>query len=91
MRKSVRTGLLVAAAAGAVGTFATAAPASPGGYLCHVDRNTYVYDTPGGHRMYTIQAGGGFRLHAYTLDYWYGHGNGHSDGYIRDDGRLYGC
>jgi hypothetical protein len=91
MRKSVRAGLLVVGAAGIVGTFAAGAPASPGGYLCNVDRNTYVYDRPGGHRIYTIPKGGGFRLHSYTLDYWYGHGNGHSDGYIRDDGRLYNC
>ena len=72
-------------------TIAPVASASPGGVLCSVDQNTYVFNAPGGSRIYTIDAGGGFRLHEFSFDgaYAFGHGNGHSDGWIRNDGRLH--
>ena len=93
IRRTVTMGL-GAALVGASLTLSLAAPAqaSDGGPVCFVDRNTQVFDGPGsGDRIYTIQAGGGFRLHEIRSDgYALGHGNGHTDGYIRwDDGRLW--
>lgn len=61
--------------------------------LCNVNQNTWVRYHPDGNRMYTIEQGGGFRVVGFSVNYsWaYGHGNGHSDGWIPNDGRLYNC
>ncbi|PPK65798.1 hypothetical protein V5P93_000314 [Actinokineospora auranticolor] len=95
MSSSIRRFALVVASLGAmvaVTVVSVPAQASEGGPLCHVDRNTWVFDSPGGKHVYTIDAGGGFRLHEVRGDgYALGHGNGHSDGYIVNDGRIQGC
>jgi hypothetical protein len=91
MRTSVRAGIVTVLAAATLALSATSV--SAGGYLCNVDRNTQVFRTAGnGGYMYTIPKGGGFRLVGYThYGYWYGHGNGKANGWIKDDGRLYNC
>lgn len=95
MNNKFRRIAALAVSVGAMGALALVgapAQASEGGPLCFVDRNTYVFDGPGsGKRIYTIAAGGGFRLHELRSDgYALGHGNGHSDGYIvYSDGRLF--
>jgi hypothetical protein len=94
MRRSAR---IAAAGLGAVAAVALL-PAGPAyavsaGQLCNVNQNTWVRYTEGGDVMYTIEAGGGFRVdHLNFQQTWvYGHGNGHSDGWIPNDGRLYNC
>jgi hypothetical protein len=88
--------IVVGAAAGLAiltGTSAVAtAEASPSDELCRVDRNTWVFDRIGGDRIYTILSGHSVRvLQRPGNGYAYGHGNGHSDGWFRDDGRLWNC
>lgn len=88
MKKFVRAGLTATAIVAALTLPASAAQADD---LCNVNVNTWVTAAPGGDYKYTIPAGGGFRLQGYTAGYWYGHGNGQSSGWIKDDGRLYNC
>ena len=94
MRRATR---VAAAGLGAVAVVAlmpaTTAAAVSAGQLCNVNQNTWVRYTEGGSVMYTIPAGGGFRVdHLNFQQTWvYGHGNGHSDGWIPNDGRLYNC
>jgi hypothetical protein len=94
----VRTSMRVAAAGlGAVAVVALmpggTAYAVSAGQLCNVNQNTWVRYTEGGSVMYTIPAGGGFRVdHLNWQQTWvYGHGNNQPDGWIPNDGRLYNC
>lgn len=85
--------------AGSLGAVAIAA-ALPGGVahaddLCNVNQNTWVRNAPtwGAGVLYTIPAGGGFRIVGFSVDgQWIaGHGNSQGDGWIPNDGRLYNC
>jgi len=94
----VRTSIRIAAAGlGAVAAVAllptATAFANLPGQVCNVNQNTWVRYTEGGSTMYTIPAGGGFRIdHFNHAETWInGHGNGLADGWIPNDGRLYNC
>ncbi|GAA3093236.1 hypothetical protein [Streptosporangium carneum] len=84
-----RAALAVAAVAAATAMIgATPAHADS---LCNVNQNTWVRNAPNGAVLYTIPAGGGFRLLWTEASGWsYGHGNSRPNGYI-PAGHLYGC
>jgi hypothetical protein len=96
-----RTSVRIAAASfGALGVMAlmpaaTAHAEAYSGELCNVDQNTWVRTSAsyGASVMYTIPQYGGFRaVSAHpSWDWVYGHGSGQPDGWIPNDGRLYGC
>jgi hypothetical protein len=97
MSTSVRiaTAGLGAVAAVTLMPAATVHASDSGGPLCKVNQNTWVrnHDSYSGSVLYTIQAGYSFRFHRtnHQGTWAYGHGYGHSDGYIPNDGRLYDC
>lgn len=95
IRRSVRIKAagLGAIAAVALMPAATSHASDSGGPLCDVNQNTWVRYTESGSVMYTIQAWHSFRLHRYNHQgtWAYGHGYGHSDGYIPNDGRIVNC
>lgn len=92
-----RSARIAAAGLGAVAAVALlpggTAYAVAAGQLCNVNQNTWVRATEGGTPLYTIPAGGGFRVDHlnHEQDWVYGNGSGHSDGWIPNDGRLYNC
>lgn len=95
MRQAAKIGaasVVMAAAASAVS--ATVADATTNtDLLCNVSVNTWVRDAPWGNVLYTIPAGGGFRLIGFNLDGTWaaGHGNSQANGWIPNDGRIYNC
>ncbi len=91
MRTSAR---ITAAGLGAIAAVALMPAATAhAGALCNVNQNTWVRYTEGGSVMYTIPAGGGFRIDHYNhQETWiYGNGNDKPKGWIPNDGRLYNC
>ena len=73
-----------------------ASPAAAGwgypGLTCKVDQNTWVRNFTTFNPMYTVNAGYAVKIVGWGPSGWLiGHGNGHSDGYIPDDYRYYGC
>lgn len=63
-------------------TFATGAAqaSTTSDPLCRAARPTAVYNGSGS-VIYTIHAGHDMRVHHYESGWFYGHGNGHSDGW----------
>jgi len=89
VRRAVATGLGTLAVAAVLPSGVAQAYPVPG-QVCILNQNTWVRYTEGGSRMYTLEAGQGFRVdHLNHAQTWiYGHGNGHSDGWIPNDGRC---
>jgi hypothetical protein len=93
---TVLTGLALSTAAATVaaGTASASAPVSASAEaagLCNVNQNTWVRVLPGFTGvLYTIPAGGGFRVdgsvpaYADGLWWWWGHGNGGAFGWVPD-------
>jgi hypothetical protein len=89
MRRLAATGL----GAIALATVLPAGVAHATDILCNVNQDTWVRNAPGGSVLYTVPAGGGFRIIGFNVDgtWAVGHGNGHSDGWAPNDGRFYNC
>jgi hypothetical protein len=89
VRRTVVTGLGAVAVALALPAGIASATPVPG-QVCNLNQNTWVRATEGGSVLYTLQTGDGFRVdHLNHEGSWiFGHGNGHSDGWIPNDGRC---
>jgi hypothetical protein len=89
VRRAVVAGVGALAVAAALPAGVASATPIPG-QVCNLNQNTWVRATEGGSMLYTIPAGGGFRVdHLNQQETWiFGHGNGHSDGWIPNDGRC---
>jgi hypothetical protein len=89
VRRAVATALGTLAVAAVLPAGIASATAVPG-QVCILNQNTWVRATEGGSVLYTLDAGSGFRVdHLNHQQTWiFGHGNGHSDGWIPNDGRC---
>lgn len=92
---AVLAGLALSTAAATVSAGTASASVESVASLCNVNQNTWVRELPGFTGvLYTIPAGGGFRIGGTTPAYadglwwWWGHGNGGAYGWVPDQNLI---